>query len=67
LQLIPPETNSGWLAGQICLASTPRDINDGLEAGFFAYITKPIKNNELVEALDVVIASKRKEQESAKI
>ena len=31
------------------------------KSGFFAYITKPIKNKELVEALDVAIASKRKE------
>jgi DNA-binding response OmpR family regulator len=26
-----------------------------LEAGFFRYITKPIKVNELLEALDVVL------------
>jgi CheY-like chemotaxis protein len=45
----------------------PRDIKDGLEAGLFSYITKPIKNAELLEALDAAIASMRKEQESAKI
>jgi PAS domain S-box-containing protein len=44
-----------------------QDIHDGLEAGFFSYITKPIKNNEFLEALDAVIASMRKEQKSAKI
>jgi CheY-like chemotaxis protein len=45
----------------------PRDINEGLEAGFLIYITKPFKNNELMEVLDAAIASIRKEQESAKI
>ncbi|MEO8331752.1 MAG: ATP-binding protein [Gallionella sp.] len=30
----------------------PRDIEDGLEAGFFRYITKPIKVNEFIHALD---------------
>jgi CheY-like chemotaxis protein len=45
----------------------PLDINIGLEAGFSSYITKPIKNTELLEALDEAIFSRRKEQESAKI
>jgi len=30
----------------------PRDIEKGLEAGFFRYLTKPIKVNEFMEALD---------------
>ena len=30
----------------------PRDIEKGLEAGFFRYLTKPIKVNELTNALD---------------
>ncbi len=30
----------------------PRDIKKGLEAGFFRYITKPIKVNEFITALD---------------
>lgn len=30
----------------------PRDIEKGLEAGFFRYLTKPIKVNELMNALD---------------
>jgi signal transduction histidine kinase/AmiR/NasT family two-component response regulator len=33
----------------------PRDIEKGLEAGFFRYLTKPIKVNELMEALDVAL------------
>ncbi|MFZ4791520.1 MAG: PAS domain-containing hybrid sensor histidine kinase/response regulator [Candidatus Competibacteraceae bacterium] len=33
----------------------PRDITKGLEAGFFRYITKPIKVNEFMEALDVAL------------
>jgi len=30
----------------------PHDIKKGLEAGFFRYLTKPIKVNEFMEALD---------------
>lgn len=30
----------------------PRDIEKGLEAGFFRYLTKPIKINEFMVALD---------------
>jgi signal transduction histidine kinase/ActR/RegA family two-component response regulator len=33
----------------------PRDIKKGLEAGFFRYLTKPIKVNELMESLDVAL------------
>jgi CheY-like chemotaxis protein len=31
----------------------PRDIEKGLAAGFFRYLTKPIKVNEFMEALDM--------------
>jgi len=30
----------------------PRDIDKGLEAGFFGYLTKPIKVNEFLDALE---------------
>jgi CheY-like chemotaxis protein len=30
----------------------PRDVEKGLEAGFFRYLTKPIKVNEFLDALD---------------
>ncbi len=33
----------------------PRDIEMGLKAGFFRYITKPIKINDFMEALDVAL------------
>jgi PAS domain S-box-containing protein len=36
----------------------PRDIQKGLEAGFYRYITKPIIVTELMEALDVTLESK---------
>ena len=35
----------------------PRDIEKGLEAGFFRYLTKPIKITEFMDALDVALAS----------
>ena len=33
----------------------PRDIEMGLEAGFFRYLTKPIKGDEFLETLNEVI------------
>jgi CheY-like chemotaxis protein len=33
----------------------PRDIELGLEAGFFRYLTKPIKVHEFMENLDVAL------------
>jgi len=33
----------------------PRDIKQGLEAGFFRYLTKPIKINEFMQALNMAL------------
>ena len=33
----------------------PRDIEKGLEAGFFRYLTKPIKVNEFMDTLDAAL------------
>ena len=33
----------------------PRDIERGLQAGFFRYLTKPIKVGEFLETLDVAL------------
>ena len=35
--------------------AVPRDIEKGLEAGFFNYLTKPIKVNEFMDSLDVAL------------
>jgi signal transduction histidine kinase/ActR/RegA family two-component response regulator len=35
--------------------AVPRDITRGLEAGFFNYLTKPIKVNEFMDALEVAL------------
>ena len=35
--------------------AVPRDIEKGLEAGFFSYLTKPIKVDQFMEALDVAL------------
>jgi len=35
----------------------PRDIERGLAAGFFSYLTKPIKVNEFMEALNAALES----------
>ena len=33
----------------------PRDIERGLKAGFFRYLTKPIKVHEFMDTLDVAL------------
>ena len=43
----------------------PRDINEGLAAGFFRYLTKPIKVGEFMDTLDVAL--KFASAESARI
>ena len=35
--------------------AVPRDIEKGLEAGFFNYLTKPIKVNQFMDALDLAL------------
>jgi PAS domain S-box-containing protein len=44
----------------------PRDIEKGLEAGFFRYLTKPIKVNEFMHTLDVALEFARHEAGRAK-
>ncbi|MDP3168180.1 MAG: ATP-binding protein, partial [Hydrogenophaga sp.] len=39
----------------------PRDIENGLAAGFFRYLTKPIKVNEFMDVLDVALEYADKE------
>ena len=39
--------------------AVPRDIERGLEAGFFNYLTKPIKVNEFMDALDQALEYSR--------
>jgi len=41
----------------------PRDIERGLEAGFFRYLTKPIKVDEFMETLDLALESARARSE----
>ena len=43
----------------------PRDIEKGLEAGFFRYLTKPIKVNEFMETLDMALEFAETELDSA--
>ncbi len=40
----------------------PRDIEKGLQAGFFRYLTKPIKIGEFMQTLDVALEFVRHEQ-----
>jgi CheY-like chemotaxis protein len=35
--------------------AVPRDIDKAIEAGFFSYLTKPIKVNQFMDALDVAL------------
>jgi PAS domain S-box-containing protein len=44
----------------------PRDIEKGLQAGFFRYLTKPIKVNEFMQTLDVALEFARQLSGQAK-
>jgi PAS domain S-box-containing protein len=44
----------------------PRDIEKGLQAGFFRYLTKPIRVNEFMQTLDAVMEFARQEASHAK-
>ncbi len=37
--------------------ATPHDVEKGLAAGFLCYLTKPIKINELLQAIDLALAA----------
>ncbi len=43
----------------------PRDIEKGLEAGFFRYLTKPIKVNEFMDTLDMTLEFAKKKAAKA--
>jgi len=43
----------------------PRDIEKGLRAGFFRYLTKPIKVNEFMDTLDEALYLLKTEADSA--
>ena len=43
--------------------AVPRDIERGLEAGFFRYLTKPIKVNEFMHTLDVALKKSASQSE----
>ena len=45
----------------------PRDIEKGLQAGFFRYLTKPIKINEFMQTLDVALEFVQQEADRAKL
>lgn len=44
----------------------PRDIEKGLEAGFFHYLTKPVRVNELMDTLDAAVEMVRKKTSKLK-
>ena len=56
---MPAATNSGtgYLIPVIALSADamPADIEKGMTASFFRYLTKPIKVNEFMDTLDVAL------------
>jgi CheY-like chemotaxis protein len=44
----------------------PRDIDKGLQAGFFRYLTKPIRVHEFMDTLDVTLEFARQHSGHAK-
>jgi PAS domain S-box-containing protein len=47
--------------------AVPRDIEKGLEAGFFNYLTKPIKVEEFMDALDVALQFAQSNEKNRRI
>ncbi|MEO6147129.1 MAG: PAS domain S-box protein [Sulfuriferula sp.] len=47
--------------------AVPRDIEKGIEAGFFRYLTKPIKVDEFMDTLDVTLTYAAKNGSKAKM
>ena len=43
----------------------PRDVERGLEAGFFSYLTKPIRVNEFMNALDLALRRAEEQRPAA--
>jgi len=43
----------------------PRDIQKGLEAGFFRYLTKPIKVSEFMDTVDLALEHARATSKAA--
>ena len=57
MQILANDTHTAHIPViAISANAMPRDIDKGLDAGFFRYLTKPIKVNELIDTLDVVLA-----------
>ncbi|MFA5807455.1 MAG: hypothetical protein WC978_03705, partial [bacterium] len=44
----------------------PHNIKNGLKAGFFRYLTKPIKVNEFMDALDMALEFAGKKSDKSK-
>jgi CheY-like chemotaxis protein len=47
--------------------AVPRDIEKGLAAGFFRYLTKPLKVDEFTNTLDVALAAAEQNLEQARM
>jgi CheY-like chemotaxis protein len=62
----PAKQTASPKCGAISANAIPRDIKKGLEAGFFRYLTKPIKVNEFIETLDVALEFAKTQPAGAK-
>jgi CheY-like chemotaxis protein len=62
MQILHADTVTAHIPVVALSANTlPRDIESGLEAGFFRYLTKPIRVNEFMDTLDVALEFAEKE------
>ncbi len=56
LKILQEDTSTAHIPVMALSANVvPRDIQKGLDAGFFRYLTKPIKVNEFMQALDLAL------------
>ena len=55
--VVPDDQSAEVVIPVVALSANamPRDIEKGLEAGFYRYLTKPIKVNEFMKTLDDVL------------
>jgi CheY-like chemotaxis protein len=62
MQILHADTATAHIPVVALSANTqPRDVESGLQAGFFRYLTKPIRVNEFMDTLDVALEFAEKE------
>jgi len=59
-------TTAGIPVVAVSANAMPRDVEKGMKAGFFRYLTKPIKVDEFMETLNLALEFSRHEVSQCK-